>query len=236
MTDVNTTLGFDAAQAIQELTRLKASIDAYNASVRAAAESTRNFNRVGATFSKITTGAATSMRGLAAATRGFTASGKNLGPLAQGYSQITTSLQGTHDAAKNIPSAIGQTGSSLNNMAQTSAQSFQKVQAGAKTTTKSLQQVGAAGKKASSDVVLSWKSVIRIFAIQTVHRAITLITNAFRDGVGAAIDYGVALAEIQTIGKELALSTNEIDERVRKISESFAQPVEVVAEGLYQTL
>lgn len=99
-----------------------------------------------------------------------------------------------------------------------------------------LEEAGQKGKAAGTAVLLSWQSVIRIFAIQTIHRAITLITNAFAQGLDDARHYGIALAEIQTVSRDLRLSTEQLSERVRAMSEQFAQPLDVVAEGLYETL
>jgi len=101
---------------------------------------------------------------------------------------------------------------------------------------KNVETAGKKGSEAGRAVLLSWQSVVRIFAIQLIHRAITQLSDAFVDGMRQAIDYQTALAEIQTIGDDLGLSMQQLDERVVAVSKAFGQPLDVVAEGLYQTL
>jgi TP901 family phage tail tape measure protein len=107
---------------------------------------------------------------------------------------------------------------------------------GAEDLGKRLKRTGEEGKKAGNSITLSWRSVVRIFAVQTAHRIVTLLSNAFRDGIRDAQAYQTALAEVRTIGRDLNLSVEELDDRVRSISDAFGQPIEVVTEGLYQTL
>ena len=99
-----------------------------------------------------------------------------------------------------------------------------------------LKETGDKGSKAGRSVLISWESVARIFAIQSIHRFVSLLSNAFSEGITDARDYQTSLAEIRTIGGDLNLTFGELDDEVRAISDTFGQPLDVVAEGVYQTL
>ncbi len=90
--------------------------------------------------------------------------------------------------------------------------------------------------KSSKDMILSWQSVIRIFVIQTVHQVISKVTAAIAEGVTAARDYEIALADIQTIAPEFRKDFESLSAEVRNFSDAMGVSVELVAEGVYQTL
>lgn len=169
----------------------------------------------------------------ATGTAAFNVSGarfdKSAAAMAGSMAKISTSAKTTAASTATLRSQIQQAEQSLRDV-------FRRPIADAKSLGDVLNETGKKGKESGRAVLLTWQSVARIFAIQTIHRFITLITNAFADGVQKAKDYEISLAEIGTIGDQLGLSLDEVGERVRAISEEFAQPIEVVSEGLYQTL
>jgi len=226
--DLNTRIGFDATEAIATLNRLEQETRQYNDAIRAAAEGTRSFNRAGRSFDKTVSRMADSMARLSAVSKT---------PVkVSGFAQVKADMQGVTDAQTTISDAVSQTGANITASNAAVAQSTNKVKVAANKLPPAFDKVGQSGAESGKVVLLSWQSVVRIFAIQTIHRAITVITNAFADGVSEALDYQVALAEIQTIGGDLGMSLGQLGSRVREISEQFAQPLDVVAEGLYQTL
>jgi TP901 family phage tail tape measure protein len=234
--EIRTSLGFEAAQAIQELSRLQRELEAYNNAIRAAAESTRAFNRAGRALDKVLSSTADNLNKLSAAARGVASSNKQINTAAQGYSQIVAGVQGVTDVTGKAEAQTQGIAKTMSDTGQIAARSFATAADAAKALGIEIQGAGNKGAVAGKSVLLSWQSVVRIFAIQTIHRGITLVTNAFVDGIGAAVDYQTALAEIQTIGGSLDMSMGELSETVRSISEEFAQPLDVVTEGLYQTL
>jgi|GEM_PF-2325664 len=234
--EITTSLGFEADGAIRSLAELTKEMERYNAAVREAAEGTRSFNRSGGRFAANLAKSAAAMRELSAATLGFKQSNTNLGQIQQGYTQISAGLTGVSDASGKAAQSTEKVGSSLKNIGTDTEVAFQQLREQAKAAGVDLDNLGKKGKQSGEAVLLSWKSVVRIFAIQTIHRAITLITNAFADGIQNSVEYGVALGEIQTIGQQLELTTEQIASKIRSLSDAFAQPVDVVAEGLYQTL
>jgi len=103
-------------------------------------------------------------------------------------------------------------------------------------TTKSVESGAKKQEKAAKKVLLSWQSVIRIFAIQVMHQAITRVTSALSEGVAAARDYEISLAEIQTIGRGFRDDFEGLSDQVREFSDLVGAPIETVAEGVYQAL
>jgi TP901 family phage tail tape measure protein len=210
--EIRTELGFEAQAAIATLTRMKAELDAYNAAMAAAATSTGRYNRSGAQFDKTAASAASSIRTLSAEAQNFNkTAGAGVGQTTVLYDQYGNVLSTVGKKQKEAASSADDLGNRL-------------------------EDAGRKGRESGKAVLLTWQSVARIFAIQTIHRFITLVTDAFADGLNDARAYQVSLAEVQTIGKDLNLSLTELDDRVRSLSEQFAQPLEVVSEGLYQTL
>jgi TP901 family phage tail tape measure protein len=233
--DLNTRIGFDATEAINTLRALEQELSGYNDAIRAAADGTRTFNRAGKNFDKTVARMADTVARLTGATRGLAASVSTVGA-GTGFSQVTVGLNGIADAQDTVKQSTAGVASQMQQASTIIDQSSKKASQSAKQLGQNLKEAGDKGAESGKAVLLSWQSVVRIFAIQTIHRAITLITNAFADGLREAVDYQVSLAEIQTIGGQLNLSMGELRETVRGISEQFAQPLDVVSEGLYQTL
>ena len=101
---------------------------------------------------------------------------------------------------------------------------------------KTIDKVGKATKDNSQSMVLSWQSVIRLFTLQVIHQSISGITRALQEGSEAARAYQISLAEIETIGHDLNMTTSQLSAEIRKISEAFAIPIATVAEATYETL
>ena len=102
--------------------------------------------------------------------------------------------------------------------------------------TKAVKELGNKTKEASKDMILSWKSVIRIFTIQVIHQMISKITSSLSDAVSSTIELENRLAEIQTIGGSLKDDFEGLSDSVRDLSDEFGIQAETVAEGVYQTL
>lgn len=106
----------------------------------------------------------------------------------------------------------------------------------AKSIDKLAKQTKAAAATANR-LTLSWQSVLRVFAIQVVGRAITGLTSELAQSVGKARELQIALAEIQTISPELrGLDLSAVQEFTEAISTDFGIEQIEVAAGLYQAL
>jgi len=89
-------------------------------------------------------------------------------------------------------------------------------------------------KKASSQMILSWQSVIRIFVIQTIHRIIAQASAALISGVTAARNFGIAIGEVETIAIDVGVRFDELSETAIRVAKAIGQPLSVVAEAQYQ--
>ncbi|GAH11375.1 unnamed protein product, partial [marine sediment metagenome] len=103
-------------------------------------------------------------------------------------------------------------------------------------TGKAIDKTAKKVKQGGQGMILTWQSVIRIFAIQTIHQMISKITSAVAEGVGAARDYEIALAEIQTIAEPFRKDFEALSAEARNFSDALGAPIELVTEGIYQTL
>ena len=123
------------------------------------------------------------------------------------------------------------------------AQGFEKSASSAKSATKQIQQnaqaiqnVGKTTKAAGNQMILSWTSVARIFAIQTIHQGISKITSSLASSLKGAREYQKQLAEIQTIGPEFKKDFAGLDEQVKAFSRLTGFYLDESTAGLYQTL
>ncbi len=101
---------------------------------------------------------------------------------------------------------------------------------------KAMADLGKTTQKTGKDMILSWKSVIRIFTIQVIHQMVSKITSSLGEAVRNTIDLENRLAEIQTIGGSLKDDFEGLSNEVRILSDEFGVQAEIVAEGVYQTL
>lgn len=108
---------------------------------------------------------------------------------------------------------------------------------GATKSTKKLENQTKKATEQANRLELSWRSVLRVFAIQVVGRAITSLTSELGQSVTRARDLQKALAEIQTISPELrGLDLSGVQEFTEAISTDLGIEQIEVAAGLYQSL
>lgn len=228
--EIRSELSFEAQQAIQTLERMAGELVQYNRAVTDAASGTSSFNTSGATFDKQAAQMIGSLTRLTNAANAASA-------------QLNKVGNETAGPALGDPEAIER----FNRLFETSSQrtkrasdevtrSLREQMRAAKDTGSELANAGTKGANAGKAVLLSWQSVVRIFAIQVIHQAISRVTSAFGEAISEAQSYQTSLAEIQTIGGDLGLSMGELDQRVRQLAVAFGQPLDTVAEGVYQTL
>lgn len=98
------------------------------------------------------------------------------------------------------------------------------------------QKAQAQSKETSNTILVSWKSIARIFAIQQLHLVISQITFALQDAARASIEFQRKIAEVQTISQGQGVSFREWSEQVRNLGIQFGQTGADVAEAAYQSL
>ncbi len=162
--------------------------------------------------------------------------------LASFTTTMTVAADSTHvfnTAAKGVDATLGQLSgaqrtaiASSNNFAAT----IKKLQNQVARLEAKLEKLKKKTVKSTKQMMLSWQSMARIFAIQTIHQAISKVTSALADSVREAMSLEIALAEIQTIAKPLRGDFEGVAASVRKLSNEFGISRDIVAEGVYQTL
>ena len=83
----------------------------------------------------------------------------------------------------------------------------------------------------------SYDSFIRLVTSQIVSRVIATLAQSFREATTAARDLEITIARIQTLDEGLRLrSIDSLSNQLQTLSGQFAQPIEDLAAGLYDTI
>lgn len=248
--DFSSSLGFDATEAIASIQKLARELERYSTSMTSTADATKEFNRLQITADRVlaSVGAAavqsaSRLRALAKAQQEAAASAQNFAAQQTRAESANARFQksiGLSATAKPILSGdqIGAAAQQRNTeILRRLEGNLRSVGRQAQQTGQQIQQGAEQGAKGAQSLELSWRSVIRVFGIQFVARAMASIVSSFTEGISAAREFEISLAEIQTISKEFASgSINEVGRVVQNLSTQFGRPIEDVAAGLYQTL
>ena len=146
------------------------------------------------------------------------------------------SAASTFNKVSGIDKGMNSAATSTEKAEKAASRYYNKLQKESKTAATAVESGAKKQEEAGKRVLLSWQSVVRIFAIQVIHQAVTRITTAMWEGVSAARDYEISLAEIQTIGEGFRADFEGLAAQVREFSNATGAPIEGVAEGVYQTL
>lgn len=77
-----------------------------------------------------------------------------------------------------------------------------------------------AGKR-SQELFISWRSALRIFAVQQLHYGISAVSNQFTEASKTGAEFQVKIAEIQTISQKSGQTTGQWARELRDLSNSF---------------
>lgn len=91
------------------------------------------------------------------------------------------------------------------------------------------------GKK-SGVLGLKLSSILRIFAVQTLHAIFGNFLRAIRQSLDEAASFEKKIGQIQTISQHAQLTTDQWSSSLRKLSDAFGVDVLEVAEGAYDAL
>lgn len=103
-------------------------------------------------------------------------------------------------------------------------------------TRKEMADLGNTGDKSGKDVLLSWRSVARLFLVQALHQSIALLRRVLSDAGREAFEYSKKVAEIRTITGDTTESTVQWALALESISRSQPFKVLEVGEAAYQAL
>jgi TP901 family phage tail tape measure protein len=206
--ELKTVLGFDASGAISTLKELTANLSSFTAGVHKSAAALRAFN-------KASTGVEQNLSTLSANAKSFAVATGNTASSTNKASTALGSLSKTSSTAVTATNQITKTQQQLGNVIEETAEK---------------------NKKSFLSTILSWQAVVRIFAIQYIHQAVSSLTSAFVDAATAAREFEINLAEIQTIGEKYQGDFEGLANQVMAFSEATGQPLKAVTEGTYEIL
>lgn len=70
--------------------------------------------------------------------------------------------------------------------------------------------------QSSKGVILSMESILRIFQVQLLHRAFSIIMNGFTEAIKVAHDFQIQIARIETISQDVALSARQWGDGIKE--------------------
>jgi len=106
-----------------------------------------------------------------------------------------------------------------------------KVAAGTRKVSQS--QKKAAGH--TKEMLVSWRSMARLIVTSAIHRSFYKIIESIREATTLALDFGIAISEVRTIDTA-RMATDELNDSLVKLSNSYGLTVLEQAEAMYQTL
>lgn len=89
-------------------------------------------------------------------------------------------------------------------------------------------------QKSTHQMILSWKSVIRIFTIQVIHQIISKLSSSLTEATNTARNFAIAISEIETIAGNTGATFESLRAQAIEVAEAIGQPLSVVAEAQYQ--
>jgi TP901 family phage tail tape measure protein len=100
----------------------------------------------------------------------------------------------------------------------------------------SMRGLSLATKKATNEMVLSWRSFERIILVQAIRKAFQRIIWQVREAVMTLMDFHKAIIEIQTISQTMPGTINQWSASLRKLSDAWGTDILDDANARYQIL
>jgi TP901 family phage tail tape measure protein len=91
-------------------------------------------------------------------------------------------------------------------------------------------------KTSTESIILSWKNAARVFQFIILHRAFMALAFSMRQGIEAAKELSIRIAEIRTISNRSISSTEDWATAIRSLSEQFGNDLLDTAAGTYEAL
>lgn len=172
---------------------------------------------------------------------GFEAAGaiKTLRSLAKSLGTAATAMSAFTKSARNFNASTAGFDASIKNLSTQIA----ALSAAAAKLTPALRDISNETSKGAKPAV-TWASALknmalsaaRVFVIQSATRLVRQFIAAVSQGIDASRQFGLRLAEIETISHHLTSSTQTLSNKVQALAIEFGRSANDVAEGLYQTI
>jgi len=98
------------------------------------------------------------------------------------------------------------------------------------------ERTGKIGKKAGEEVLLSWRSVQRLFVIQLFHQAIASFRIQLQQASVDALSFAKKITEIRTLSQDTAETTGQWSSALLRLSDSFGIDILDTAKSAYEAL
>ncbi len=249
--EITQKLGFDAAQAIDELRKLQSQLNQFKQGLQSTSGALRKFPsraapaiaamrelanaatqagaamgqvaHAGAVPTKVASSAATASSALAKLSAQIQGAGQRVQTgIVQPFNRAVQSTESLSKATKQAANATKQAATTTGAAARKAGDALEKA--------------GKKGQKAANLITLSWKTVIRVVQAQVIVRGLSRIVSMFGEAHDAALKLSIAVAEVSTISGGALGPLDNISASVLELSRSLGLAADEIAEGLYQTL
>ncbi len=154
----------------------------------------------------------------------------------EGYNRAAKGVDAQFKKQAEATKQVGRAQNKMATQAQKGSQALKGLEHQARTVGDTTERLAEKTQKASKQMILSWQSVIRIFTIQVIHRAVTRVSNALFSTVAAARKFEISISEVETIADTVGLSFDALADQARQAAIAIGQPLDVVVEAQYQLL
>jgi TP901 family phage tail tape measure protein len=156
-------------------------------------------------------------------------------------SKGVSSLNKVSDSASATQQKVSNAFGSIANQSQKAGAAIQqglgsKAVSNLEKTGEAAQKAGSKAAKGTKELVVSFKTLIRIISTQVIIRAFSQISQAITQSIRDNIDFARSIREIGTILPTAQRNAEGLSQAVRGISDAFNLPVAQVSEGLYQAV
>lgn len=256
--ELGSRLGFDVSEAVTELNKLKRAFDQYSSNITKIAGDSAKFNKEQAQVDTVLKRVSTSAQLAAAQLKQFASAQKSAARESETFIRAQRDqLKFFTTASKAQLAGEGQRGplagfvdqnraqrqqqaADLRNQLREQEQALRNAFRGPPPVPPIAAGLAAEGDKAKrtiSDLGVSWKGLLRIFATQIAFQALGNFIGAIREATASSIDFELQLARIGTISEEFAVrGLDSTADTISQLSAQFGTPIEDAAAGLYNIL
>ncbi len=156
--------------------------------------------------------------------------------ITQKYNQVAKGVNAQFQKQATATKVAATAQGNLATQSKKGSQALRSVGQQAQTTAVQTAKLGNATKKAGTQMILTWQSVIRIFTIQVIHQLISKITSSLAEASREARKFEISIAEVETIAESVGLGFDQLADRAIKAAIAIGQPLDVVVEAQYQLL
>ncbi len=143
---------------------------------------------------------------------------------------------GTNQVFTGAEGKIARAGIQLQTAVNGMGKSHERIQQQNAQSSRSFDRHAKAAEESARRILLTWRDVGRLFAIQALHTVIGRFILGMREATQTASQFQIKISEIRTISQDNQLSFNQWAASTRALSDQFGNPILDVAEGTYEAI